>query len=334
MVSVGPFAGNRTPLGTPGRPPTSWRRVSGHYPALHYYEPSDSSEGVGLPFPAGYSVAYPISSDPSTGPHLDHRSPDPSGTTSLCEDCTGPYEVSLDHLINTVAAARRNHRLAPSPSPVVPAEERSLASLFAGKSPQPDGLLSVHYSFEPAALPPPPPHPSSPRRTGHRLLNFNDQSSGRTRTSLLMKLPAVPRNDPAWRRQGRTRAASGMGWLPHRGLLCPVGGLGGSNVRHKVKEINVKHVLFVCILKRRSREEPRNCNAVPRFIARLPCAPSSYTGSGLPAYVMTGDARSLAKMYSPTVGEIDEFRSFGGDGGACDQPDNRALALWRARGSC
>jgi len=49
--------------------------VSGHYPALDYYEPSDSSKGVGLPFPKGYSVAYPIPTDPSTGPHLDHRPP-------------------------------------------------------------------------------------------------------------------------------------------------------------------------------------------------------------------------------------------------------------------
>jgi hypothetical protein len=197
LVSVGPFARHRHPLGQTGRPPTSWRRVSGHYPALDYYEPSDSSEGVGLPFPAGYSVAYPTSTVPSTGPHLDHRPPDP-GHDDVCEDCTGPYEVSLDHLVNTVAAARRNHRLVPSPPPVVPDEERSLASLFAGKSPQPDGLLSVHCSFGPAALPPPPPHPSSPRRTGHRLLNFNDQSSERTHTSLLTKLPAVPREGPAF----------------------------------------------------------------------------------------------------------------------------------------
>ena len=123
------------------------------------------------------------------------------GHDDVCKDCSGPYEVSLDHLINIVAAARRNHPLAPSPPPVVPDEVRSLASLFAGKSPQPEGLLSVHCSFEPAALPTPPPHPSSPRRTGHRLLNFNDQSSERTLTSLLMKLPAVPlRIHPCWLR--------------------------------------------------------------------------------------------------------------------------------------
>ena len=48
----------------------------------------------------------------------------------------------------------------------------------------PTGLLPVHYSFSPTASPPPPPHPSSPRRTGHQLPNFNDQSSRRTHTSL------------------------------------------------------------------------------------------------------------------------------------------------------
>jgi hypothetical protein len=119
LVSVGPFAGHRLPLGQSGRPPTWWRRVSGHYAALDYYEPSDSSEGIGLPFPAGYSVAYPTSTVPPTGPPLDHRPPE-FGHGDVCEDRTGPYEVSLDHLINIVAAARRNHPLAPTPPSVVP----------------------------------------------------------------------------------------------------------------------------------------------------------------------------------------------------------------------
>ncbi len=28
---------------------------------------------------------------------------------SSCEDRTGPYEVSLDHLVNLLATGRRNH---------------------------------------------------------------------------------------------------------------------------------------------------------------------------------------------------------------------------------
>ena len=36
----------------------------------------------------------------------------------------------------------------------------------------------------------PPPHPSLPKHSGHRLLNFNEQNSGRTFTSLLTKLSA------------------------------------------------------------------------------------------------------------------------------------------------
>ena len=40
-------------LSVSGPPVHSRQRVSGHYPAFNYYEPSDSSEGIGLPFPAG-----------------------------------------------------------------------------------------------------------------------------------------------------------------------------------------------------------------------------------------------------------------------------------------
>jgi hypothetical protein len=193
LVSVGPFAGHQHPLGHLGRPPTCWRRVDGHYSAFNYYEPSDSSEGVGLPFPAGYSVAYPTSTDPSTGPPLDHRPPEPSGTTSHVRTARDP----------TRSRWITSSTMSPRPAEITawsPHLHRSFLDEVwssAGKSPHPGGLLSVHCSFEPAALPPPPPDPSSPRRPGHQLLNFNDQSSGRTLTSSSMKLPAVPRRGRA-----------------------------------------------------------------------------------------------------------------------------------------
>jgi len=51
LVSVGPFAAPDD-LSIVGPPPDK-REVSGHYPAFNYYEPSDSSKGIGLPFPLG-----------------------------------------------------------------------------------------------------------------------------------------------------------------------------------------------------------------------------------------------------------------------------------------
>ncbi len=115
--------------------------------------------------------------------------------------CTGPYEVSQDHFVNK---CRHGPPKPPSGAPSPPSRslhgERSSASLFVGKSPRPAGLASVHCTFEPVASPPLPSDPSSPRRPEHQLLNFNDQSSGRTFTSLLAKLPVVPRQGP--RRSG------------------------------------------------------------------------------------------------------------------------------------
>jgi hypothetical protein len=83
-------------------------------------------------------------------------------------------------------------------------------------------------TFKPAALPPPPSDPSSPRRPGHQLLNFNDQSSGRIFTSSLARLPAVldvaGPSGPAWMRLVHSQSSSQSprnapcGW---RGAFAP-----------------------------------------------------------------------------------------------------------------
>jgi len=167
----------------------------------HYYEPSDSLKGIGLLFPPGYGIAYPSLFVSPTG-----TSPGPWVTGwHRTKKLPGPCKVSLDHFVNTLATICRNHLR---------------RSLFLGRSFLWDrivritgrkrifgfpvrervatsaGFAPVHYSFKSAALPLPPLHPESPRRTGHRLPNFNDQSSGRTLTSLLAKLPGVPRTSP------------------------------------------------------------------------------------------------------------------------------------------
>ncbi len=67
---------------------------------------------------------------------------------------------------------------------------------FARPVATPEGLPAVHCSFWPTASSPPPPHPQSPGRTGHRLPNYNDQSSGRTHTSSSSELPGVHAGGP------------------------------------------------------------------------------------------------------------------------------------------
>jgi len=91
LVLVGPFAGHRPPSRRAGPPAHGLAAGQRALPRLrNYYEPSDSSEGIGLPFPAGYSVAYPTPTDPSTGPHLDFRPPERSGTTSYARTARDP----------------------------------------------------------------------------------------------------------------------------------------------------------------------------------------------------------------------------------------------------
>jgi hypothetical protein len=137
---------------------------------------------------------------------MDHRPPEHLGHGVVCEDRSGPYEVSLDHFVNHVAAVRRNHPTKPPPSSRSSrrrSQPRCLASRRRGTR-LPGSRAGRHLerpsigslTFEPAASPPPPPHPRSPGRTGHQLPNFNDQSSGRTHTSSPTKLPGVPRSGP------------------------------------------------------------------------------------------------------------------------------------------
>jgi hypothetical protein len=201
-----PSPDTRPPLSHRGRPPTHQRWISGHYPAFgtttSRLTPRRASVCLS---PSGYSVAYPITTESPTGPSWTTGRPGSPGLASSCVNRSGPCEVSLDHFVNNVAADRRHHLQEPSllgrswrdrshPRCLAP-EQRGhrLPRASAGRhSNRPS--RAVHFTFDPAASPPPPPHPSSPRRTGHQLPNFNDQSSGRTPTSFSTKLPGVRRD--------------------------------------------------------------------------------------------------------------------------------------------
>lgn len=116
-----------------------------------------------------------------------HRTPKRPGV--VCEKSAGPYEVSLNHLIGVFATPGRVHPMWPSPSGrsfidavahhwsgIVTA--RSSVSLAPGRSPPHKAMYTLHCSFRTAASLPSPSDPWSPRRPGHQLPNFNDQSSG------------------------------------------------------------------------------------------------------------------------------------------------------------
>ena len=102
-----------------------------------------------------------------------------------------PRVVGIDHLVLSVGNFARSKQF----------YGKVLGFRLARTVATPSGLLAVHCTFRPTASLPPPPHPSSPRRTGHQLPNFNGQSSGRTLTSSSSELPGV-------------RAASGAGDRP------------------------------------------------------------------------------------------------------------------------
>ena len=179
LFPVDPFAGCSS-LSLPVPSVHDKRQISGHCPAFNYYESSDSSEGIGLLFPLGLWHRLPVSNDPPTG-----SAPGPGDRRRRLRELSGPYEVSLDHLVNIVATACRNHLLRPlclgrsdggcRLSPGTPEEQgRWLPRASAGRHLNRPSTGSL--SFKPVALPPPPPHPGSPRRTGHQLSNFNDQA--------------------------------------------------------------------------------------------------------------------------------------------------------------
>lgn len=132
----------------------------------------------------------------------DHRPPALPAGSHAHHRLLGPCEVSLDHPDGVVAACQ------PQPPPDAPDRQvvhttrlghtgcpLATTEVLGFRSARPvatsEGLPAVHYSFWPTASSPPPPHPRSPGRTGHRLPNFNDQSSGRTHTSSSSELPGV-----------------------------------------------------------------------------------------------------------------------------------------------
>lgn len=109
----------------------------------HYYELSDSSEGIGSHFPIRV-IATPTdrvrSDDRAT-----HGQPVTQNARRRHHGLLGTYEVSLDHFMNNLATARRNHPQRPphlgrSNDAVATSvsgieETGSSASLFAGRSP-------------------------------------------------------------------------------------------------------------------------------------------------------------------------------------------------------
>jgi hypothetical protein len=68
------------------RPPRDHTQGQRALPRLqHYYEPSDSSEGIGLLFPHGLWHRLPASTDPPTGPSWTTGHPAHPGLASSCE---------------------------------------------------------------------------------------------------------------------------------------------------------------------------------------------------------------------------------------------------------
>lgn len=220
LVSVGPFAGHRTPR----RDRAASRRTGGQraLPRLwHYYEPSDSSEGIGWRFPLGYRRTYRPGRSERPGHTWTTGHQPPAGTLAHL-GLLGPYEVSPDHPDGVVAACQ------PQPPPDAPTATAVPASTlrrpgggvigfrFARYVTAPGGLPAVHCSFRPTALPPPPSDPRSPGRPGHRLLELQRPKLGKDSHLLVIGTAGRTRQRAPLRAEGslppRRQYAPGGHW--------------------------------------------------------------------------------------------------------------------------
>jgi DNA invertase Pin-like site-specific DNA recombinase len=99
------------PSRSTGRPPTSRRRVSGHYPAFGTTTGQLTPRRASVCFShLGYSVAYPTHTDPPTGPHMVNRPPVSSGLASSAGTARDPTRSPRITSSALSPHADRNHR--------------------------------------------------------------------------------------------------------------------------------------------------------------------------------------------------------------------------------
>ena len=130
LVSVGPFAGHRHPLGHRAARPRAGSGSAGITP------PSTTTSRL-TPRRALVCLSQRVIASPTRSPPI--RRPGHTWTTGrllsrhdvVCENCTGPCEVSRDHLVCVFATARRNHLRRPLRPRSFLDDEGSSASLIS-----------------------------------------------------------------------------------------------------------------------------------------------------------------------------------------------------------
>lgn len=143
LVSVGPFAGDRHPLGHRAARPRAGDGSAGITP------PWTTTSRL-TPRRALVCLSQRVIASPTRSPPI--RRPGHTWTTGhllcrhdvVCENCTGPCEVSRDYLVNVFATARRHYLRRPLRPRSFLDDEGSAASLNPGRSPRSAGLTPVH----------------------------------------------------------------------------------------------------------------------------------------------------------------------------------------------